>query len=175
MRIGSKPWIVPAALALTWVLQSAAWCAQDVSEPASAQTPETPRASSPADADGAPAATPDESTSRPRVRARTRGSLNDRVREMTRALDLNAGQQAKLREILEAQRAQIQKVWNDPAIAPSNRTAVTAKIAEQTSDRIRAMLSDDQKKRYNPPKQAEQRPPSGSPSVEEWMSKTRPK
>jgi hypothetical protein len=94
---------------------------------------------------------------------------------MTRALDLDAGQQAKLREILEAQRAQVQKVWSDPAIAPSDRTAATAAIGEQTSDRIRSMLNDEQRKRYGPPKQAGQRPPSGTPSVEEWMSKTRPK
>jgi len=172
----SIPWVVPAALALTWALQSTAWCAQEASEPESAQAPpERTEATSPANVEEAPAAVQDGSNDRPRVRTRTRGSLNDRVREMTRALDLNPGQQAKLREILEEQRAQIEKVWNDPAIAPSNRTAVTAKIGGQTSDRIRAMLSDEQKKRYSPPKQAGQRPSSGTPSVEEWMSKTRSK
>jgi hypothetical protein len=94
--------------------------------------------------------------------------LEDRVRILTKALDLDPRQQEGLRKILQSQREQVMKAWSDASVAPAYRVAATQAIEDGTADRIRALLNDEQRKKYNPPRQAHQAPGSG---VEEWMGK----
>jgi hypothetical protein len=104
-----------------------------------------------------------------------RGSLEARVQTLTKALDLDPRQQAGLRNILQSQRDQVMQVWNDTSVPAAYRISATQAISEQTADRIRALLNEEQKKKYNPPKPQHQPPTDSSGrSVEDWLRAANP-
>ncbi len=96
------------------------------------------------------------------------GALDRRVRLLAKALDLSARQQRELRGILEAQRDAVQKVWSDSSLLPAERAPATHEIGERTADRIRAMLTEEQRKLYNPPRPST--PHETPPDVSKWMT-----
>lgn len=99
-------------------------------------------------------------------------SLEERVTMLSKALDLDARQQSQLRKVLEDQREQVSRVWSDTSVPAAYRVGTTQAISDKTADRIRALLNDEQRKRYNPPKPPrEARPGSARPSVEAWMNR----
>lgn len=111
-----------------------------------------------------------------RSQAPTGHSLDKRIAVFKKALDLDATQVAKLRQILVEQREAVQRVWVDSKLLPAERVPATRAVEERTGDRIRGLLSAEQKLKYNPPKPpAPPAPESGAPSVEAWMQRTRPK
>jgi hypothetical protein len=125
-------------------------------------------------ATGDTAATPSsESPGKPvppaRGRVRAAGSLQHRVDVLAKALQLDARQRTQLLTILESQRQAVSNIWSDPKLLPSERTPATRALQERTANQIRAILSDEQRKLYNPPKPQGAEPPS--PNVEEWMRK----
>jgi len=99
-----------------------------------------------------------------------RSGLTSRVQLMTKELDLDVRQQTELKTILEAQRSEVSRVWSDPSVPSAVRVGATQVIGERTADRIRAMLSDEQRKKYIQPRQHEA--PVGAPGgdVQTWMS-----
>jgi hypothetical protein len=103
----------------------------------------------------------------PSARVRAGGSLQHRVDVLSRALQLDARQRAELLTILERQRQTVTKIWSDPALLPAERTPATRALQERTADQIRAILSEEQRNRYNPPKPKDAAPPS--PNVADWM------
>ena len=108
--------------------------------------------------------------------ARKSSALDDRVEVLTKALSLDAKQQLTLKAILQSQREQVAKIWNDPAVPAAERIHATQTVSDRTADRIRAMLNDEQKKKYNPPKLSQpSASASGKPGVEDWMKATQPK
>ena len=114
----------------------------------------------------------------PRKRAgqpRAGSTLDGRVRTLAQALDLDARQQAALRGLLEAQREEILKVWSDLSLPAPNRIAASEAISDRTADRIRAMLTEEQKKKYNPPPPADAAGHVDRPDVEAWMNPTQQK
>ena len=128
--------------------------------------------SSPARADDV-GHTPVAATAAPRAHAGT--SLEDRVQILAKALNLDATQQSELRMALVSQREQVMRVWNDPAVPPAYRISATRAISEQTSDRIRGFLNDEQRAKFNPPRQAHEQDPDASVrSVEDWMKAPEP-
>jgi hypothetical protein len=106
---------------------------------------------------------------RPPGRVRAGGSLQHRVDVLSKALRLDARQRTLLLTILESQRQAVIKIWSDPALLPAERTPATRALQERTADQIRAILSEQQRKRYNPPKPEGAEPPS--PNVADWMRK----
>lgn len=90
---------------------------------------------------------------------------------LSKALGLDASQLSGLRKVLEAQREQVSRVWSDTSVPAAYRVSATQTISDKTADQIRALLNEEQKKRYNPPK-----PPheatrgSTRPSLEAWMN-----
>jgi Spy/CpxP family protein refolding chaperone len=97
-------------------------------------------------------------------------SLDLRVRRLAKALDLNPAQQTQLRAVLLKQEAQVKEAWSDTSVPSSYRVLATRIISDQTADRIRALLNDEQRKKYNPPRLA---PTSHGPpgtDVERWLS-----
>jgi hypothetical protein len=111
-----------------------------------------------------PAAQP---AARPPTHSRVGGSLEHRVDVLSKALQLDARQRAELLSILEGQRQAVSKIWSNPALLPAERAPATRAVEERTADQIRALLSDEQKKRYNPPKPQGAEPSQAS--VADWM------
>jgi hypothetical protein len=105
------------------------------------------------------------------VRRHQSSSLDGRVAAMATALDLDVDQRAQLRRVLEQQRAQIAMLWNDTTVPAVRRISAMQAIGELTADRIRALLNDEQKRRYNAPRQPRSAAPGpGERSVEDWMN-----
>lgn len=97
-------------------------------------------------------------------------ALEQRVELFANALDLDARQQVGLRRVLEEQRAELQRIWRDTSIPAARRVGMTRALSERTEDRIRALLNDEQKKKYNAPRpQQAESAVSDTPSVEDWM------
>jgi hypothetical protein len=98
-------------------------------------------------------------------------TLDSRVAMYTQALNLDVQQQAHLRSLLVQQREQVNRIWSDTDSTAAARVHATQFVANTTADRIRAMLNDEQRKRYNPPKAP--RPiaeGAQATSIEKWMA-----
>jgi len=98
-----------------------------------------------------------------------RSGLEDRVATLTKALDLDAKQQAALRKVLLGQREQMQRIWSDQSMPSANRIALTRAVTKQTADQIRALLNEEQRKKYDPPPQGDPGRTVGNAHVEDWM------
>jgi Spy/CpxP family protein refolding chaperone len=97
------------------------------------------------------------------------GGLNDRVQLMTKELDLDADQQAKLKGILLAQRAEMTKVWTDSSVPAAVRVATTQAVSERTADRIRGMLSEEQRLKYAKAHQRDAPVGAKGGNVQQWL------
>ena len=119
-------------------------------------------------------ARPSAALGHPGQRHHTVSGIDERVRALAVGLDLDPAQQAELKRVLQEQREQTLKVWSDPATVPAAyRIAALKAISEHTADRIRALLNDEQRKKYNPPA----RPPvpeTERPDVAAWVDATTP-
>ena len=104
---------------------------------------------------------------RPAAHARAGRSLEHRVDVLSKALQLDARQRAELLTILDNQRAAVAEIWHNPGLLPAERTPATRAVEERTADQIRAILSDEQKKLFNPPKPHGTESPA--PNVADWM------
>ena len=103
-------------------------------------------------------------------------SLEDRIRVLAKALDLDVKQQSELRRVLEGQREEVRRVWDDSSVPAVYRVSATQGISDKTGDQIRALLSDEQRKKYSAPRVPhEATAGSTSRSVESWMDSAQPK
>src|SRR5579862_7582442 len=94
-------------------------------------------------------------------------TLEHRVAMLTKALELDARQQAELQGIFADQREAVRKIWNDRSLLPAERVPATRAVEDRTADQIRAILNDEQKKNNQPkpPPAPDARPPD----VSAWM------
>lgn len=88
--------------------------------------------------------------------------LDRRVALLARELELDASQQLKVRALLESQREQVVRVWQDESVSGALRVARTQAISGRTEDGIRALLTDAQRQKY--PKARTDRGPTGTSS-----------
>jgi hypothetical protein len=124
-------------------------------EPAAETAVADPQATEPEAADAtatgpAPEAKPSESapvwnsrSHRPR-----RVGTDAELRRLTAELQLDANQQQQVRRILEEQHQRTLKAWSTDASPSASQMKATQAIAAQTADRIRAVLTDEQRKKY---------------------------
>lgn len=110
-----------------------------------------------------------ETSRRPARPRGTRSGLEDRVATLTKALDLDAKQQAALRKVLQGQREQVRRIWSDESVPSANRISATKALSRQTADQIRALLNEEQRKKYDPPPQRDAGNAAGNVHVEDWM------
>jgi Spy/CpxP family protein refolding chaperone len=102
--------------------------------------------------------------------------LDHHIRVLSKGLDLDPMQESQLRSVLESQRVQLDKLWSDTTIPAEYRIIATRKISDQTADRIRALLSEEQRKKYGPHVEPHSTAPgAGEKTVEEWMNATKAK
>lgn len=71
------------------------------------------------------------------------------VRRLTKGLDLDSGQQEKLRQILMDQHLQIMALRKGNAPAGTDVAATSMAIYTHTKERIRALLNEDQLQKYS--------------------------
>lgn len=100
-----------------------------------------------------------------------RASLNDRVATLTKALRLDPQQQAELRTVLQGQREQVQRIWNDETMSSGDRLVATKGVGHRTADQIRALLNEEQRKKFDPAPEHDPDSTVGKANVEEWMKR----
>jgi hypothetical protein len=114
-----------------------------------------------------------EASRRHARRHAARSGIEGRVKMLSKGLGLDLKQQAELRKVLEGQREQVQRVWKDPSLSGSYRVSATQAISERTADQIRALLNEEQRKKYNSPRQPHDA--AGKQGVEAWMDLSKPR
>jgi periplasmic protein CpxP/Spy len=76
-------------------------------------------------------------------------SVDERVQQMTKALNLSDDQQTKVKAILTDQRDQMMSLKQDTSAAPTDRRAKFHEIHQNTQQKIRDVLTDDQKTKFD--------------------------
>jgi periplasmic protein CpxP/Spy len=76
-------------------------------------------------------------------------SVDDQLKNLTDRLSLTSDQQAKIKPILEDQRTQMQALMKDDSLSQDDRRTKGRSIRESTDAKIRDVLTDDQKKKYD--------------------------
>lgn len=124
------------------------------------------------DAAGKPAATDVDAVPgrhrRPAKHRTVAEGIDEGVRRMTRGLDLDASQQTQLRQILVDQYRQILAFRTGQSSAPPDMVGTPMAIYENTKTRIRAMLNEEQRKKYSVDVPHDQLAPTQA-DLEHWM------
>ena len=89
-------------------------------------------------------------------------------------LKLDAGQQGVVKRLLESQREQTLSIWNNDMVPAAVRVKSTQALSERTADQIRALLNDEQRKRYIQPRNREAEQNLASGDLESWMRGSSP-
>lgn len=96
----------------------------------------------------------------------TKPNLDDRVNRFAKGLDLSESQQSAVKRILEERQNEILRIrLNSP---PAGSLAIDRfrALQERTVKQIRAVLNEEQKKKYDP---LAARKISPEPNVEDWL------
>jgi hypothetical protein len=96
-------------------------------------------------------------------------TIEDQVQRFTKSLDLSETQQSEIKKILELRQVQIRRIRLDESLSGDERISRLRGLQDSTVARIRAVLSDEQKKKYNPLAVRQAQKSSPQPSVEDWM------
>lgn len=112
---------------------------------------------------------------RPTHRVRRRPTIDDRVKVFAKNLDLNQEQQAAVKKILEQRQQETLRIRQDSSISGAARIAQFRALQDNTVERIRAVLNDEQKKKYDPLAVRRRQPAPDQRSVEDWLKVTTPK
>ena len=104
-----------------------------------------------------------------------RPGLDNRARRLVKVLELTEAQQTELARVLASQRELIRKLWSDQKVPPEYRVGAMRAINEQTEDRIRALLNDEQKKKYVASRPRDPARTSQQPNVDYWPNAAKPK
>lgn len=109
----------------------------------------------------------------PEPHRHARNSIDDRVTVFAKSLDLSVTQQAQLRTILEERQQQIVQLRANTSLLGEARIDRFRALQDQTVERIRAILTDDQKKKYDPltVRKVQQQQ---NTDVDKWLAATRP-
>jgi hypothetical protein len=100
-------------------------------------------------------------------------TMEEKVRLLSRNLGLDPSQQARLRELLESERRELRNLWiSRPNV--TDRVGPTLDILERTKDQIRAMLTEEQSRKYPAPVRREALAPAQA-DPEYWMQLTQPR
>lgn len=101
-------------------------------------------------------------------RRRTK-TIDDQVKRFTESLDLSETQQSEIKKILEFRQVQIRRIRLDESLSGDERISRLRDLQDSTVARIRAVLSDEQKEKYDPLAVRQAQKSSPQPSVEDWM------
>ncbi len=101
-------------------------------------------------------------------------TLEEQVGRIARSLNLTEEQQSAVKNILEQQKQEILKIRSTPSVNGIAGIDRVRALQERTVARIRAVLNEEQRKKYDPlaPRRIPQTP---QPSVEDWLKATTPR
>ena len=96
-------------------------------------------------------------------------TLDDQVKRFAESMDLSETQQSEVKRILEFQQVQTRRIRLDGSLSGAERISRLRILQDSTVLWIRALLNDEQKKKYDPlaVRQAQKSPQQ--PSIEDWM------
>ncbi|HXJ90061.1 MAG TPA: hypothetical protein VMS18_24830 [Candidatus Binatia bacterium] len=160
---GAAYCLIALMSSLLWVPSLAAQANEPAPPPPAQPSQATPASPNPA----APA--------HPAHPPRRRPTLDDRVKTLATALELSEPQQVAVKKILEQRQLETLRLRQDPYISGSERIDRFRALQDQTVERIRSVLNDEQKKKYNPLAVREIKPAPDQKSVEDWLKETTPK
>lgn len=103
-----------------------------------------------------------------------RANLDDRVKTLAAALKLDEAQQVAVKKIVEQWQQETLQLRRDTSIAGSVRIERLRAIQDKTVERIRTVLTDEQKKKYDPLAVRRVAPAPEQKSVEDWLKVTSP-
>ena len=101
-------------------------------------------------------------------------TIDDRVRVLARSLDLNEAQRVAVKKILEQRQQETLRIRQDSSISGGARIERFRALQDNTVERIRAVLNEEQKKKYDPLAVRRTQPAPQQRSVEDWLKLTTP-
>ena len=107
-------------------------------------------------------------------RSPRRPGIDDRVKVLSRSLDLNEAQQAAVKKILEQRQQETLRIRQDPSISGSARIERFRALQDNAVERIRAVLNEEQREKYDPLAARRIQPAPQQRSVEDWLKVTTP-
>jgi hypothetical protein len=103
-----------------------------------------------------------------------RVSVDDHLRRLTRNLDLDETQQSAVRKILVERQQQTLRIRQDETLSGNARIQEFRALQDDTVLRIRALLNEDQKKKYDPLASRRIQPAPDRRTVEDWLKVVTP-
>jgi CHASE1-domain containing sensor protein len=97
-------------------------------------------------------------------------AIDDRVRTLAQALNLDERQQALIKKILEERQQEMWRIRHEPAVSGAARIDSFQALQVRTVARIRAVLNEEQKKNYDPFATQRLPPSQQENSVEDWLT-----
>ena len=109
-----------------------------------------------------------------KTHAMHRARLEDRVKVLAESLHLDDAQQLAVAKILEERQQETLRIRRDTSISGSDRLTQFRALQDHTVLRIRAVLNEEQKKKYDPFAVRRVEPAPQQRSVEDWIKATSP-
>ena len=104
-----------------------------------------------------------------------RQSLDQRLEHVARYLDLNEAQRSALKNILIQNQQEILKMRRVPSPGEELQMDRFQAIEEKTAERIRALLTEEQRNKYDPLVVRNSNSAAQNVSVDDWLAQTRPR
>jgi hypothetical protein len=112
------------------------------------------------------------------VHRTTRGykrlTLEERVQTLAKNLALSEAQQSAVKKILEERQQETLRIRLDPSMTGSARIDKFRALQERTVEKIRAVLNEEQKEKYDPLAVRKLPPAPQQRSVDDWLKDTTP-
>lgn len=96
-------------------------------------------------------------------------SIDDQVKRFAESLDLSETQQSEVKKILQLHQVETRRIRFDESLSGAERISRLRVLQDSTVAWIRAVLNDEQKKKYDPLAVRQAQKSSPQPSVEDWM------
>lgn len=106
---------------------------------------------------------------------RSARAIEDRVKVFAKNLDLNEAQQAAVKKILEQRQQETVRIRLDPTLIGTAKFDRFRALQDKTVEQIRAVLNEEQRKKYDPLAVRRIQPAPGQRSVEDWINATTPR
>ncbi len=110
----------------------------------------------------------------PELRHHKTSSIDSRVNTFAKNLDLTETQKSAVKRILEERQQQSFRIRQESSISGADRIEKFRLLQASTVARIRAVLNEEQRKKYEPFATEKLKPTPPERSVEDWLKLTTP-